>query len=188
MRKITFLLLALICLDSFAQTTMRDVLKAMPDSMVPYLSANNLLDMIDFSDTNMDAVVTNSLGGRSQMNKLTDDFVSIRLNESSDIAMRLLHVDTPVDSAQKIVCMVSTYGTDIRESTISFYSLKWKPLSVSDYIELPEDMTVATLSDQDAQLTFCSENGLDARANEEQKEISKQLTTFNWNEKFVKEF
>ncbi len=177
MRKIILLLLAMICLDSFAQTTMRDVLKAMPDSMIPYLSANNLLDMIDFSDTNMDAV-----------NKLTDDFVSIRLNESSDIAMRLLHVDTPVDSAQKIVCMVSTYGTDIRESTISFYSLKWKPLSVSDYIELPEDMTVATLNDQDAQLTFCSENGLDARANEEQKEIPEQLTTLNWRGKFVKEF
>ena len=176
MRKIILLLLAMICLDSFAQTTMRDVLKAMPDSMIPYLSANNLLDMIDFSDTNMDAVVTNSLGGRSQMNKLTDDFVSIRLNESSDIAMRLLHVDTPVDSAQKIVCMVSTYGTDIRESTIS------------DYIELPEGMIIATLSEQDAQLTYCSENGLDARANEEQKEISKQLTTFNWNGKFVKEF
>ena len=188
MRKITLLLFALICLDSFAQTTMRDVLKAMPDSMVPYLSANNLLDMIDFSDTNMDAVVTNSLGGRSQMNKLTDDFVSIRLSESSDLAMRLLHVDTPVDSAQQIVCVVSTYGTEIRESTSSFYSLKWKPLPVSDYIELPEYMTVATLSDQDAQLTFCSENGLDARANEEQKEISKQLTTLNWHDRFVKEF
>ena len=188
MRKITFLLLALICLNSYAQTTMRDVLKAMPDSMVPYLSANNILDMIDFSDTNMDAVVTNSLGGRSQMNKLTDDFVSIRLNESSDLTMRLLHVDTPVDSAQQIVCVVNTYGTDILESTISFYSLKWKPLPVSDYIELPEDMVVATLSDQDAQLTYCSENGLDARANEEQKEIPKQLTTLNWRGKFVKEF
>ena len=174
MRKIIFLLLAMICLDSFAQTTMRDVLRTMPDSMVPYLSANNLLDMIDFSDTNMDAVVTNSLGGRSQMNKY--------------LTMRLLHVDTPVDSAQQIICMVCTYGTDIRESTISFYSLKWKSLPVSDYIELPEDMTVATLSDQDAQLTFCSENGLDARANEEQKEISKQLTTLNWNGRFVKEF
>lgn len=188
MRKIILLILAMICLDSFAQTTMRDVLKAMPDSMVPYLSANNLLDMIDFSDTNMDAVVTNSLGGRSQMNKLTDDFVSICLNESSDLTMRLLHVDTPVDSAQQIVCVVSTYGTDIRESTISFFSLKWKPLPVSDYIELPEDMVIATLSDQDAQLTYCSENGLDARANEEQKEISKQLTTLNWRGKFVKEF
>ena len=186
MRKITFLLLALICLDSFAQTTMRDVLKAMPDSMVPYLSANNLLDMIDFSDTNMDAVVTNSLGGRSQMNKLTDDFVSIRLNESSDLTMRLLNVDTPVDSAQQIVCVVSTYGTDIRESTISFYSLKWKPLPVSDYIELPENMVVATLSDQDAQLTYCSENGLDARANEEQKEIIKPSTILKWMGKYVK--
>ena len=186
MRKITLLLLAMICLDSYSQTTMRDVLKAMPDSMVPYLSANNLLDMIDFSDTNMEAVVTNSLGGRSQMNKLTDDFVSIRLNESSDLAMRLLHVDTPVDSAQQIVCVVSTYGTDIRESTISFYSLKWNPLPVSDYIELPQNMIIATLSDQDAQLTYCSENGLDARANEEQKETVKQLTTLNWCDKFVK--
>ena len=186
MRKITLLLLAMICLDSFAQTTMRDVLKEMPDSVVPYLSENNLLDMIDFSDTNMDAVITNSLGGRSQMNKLTDDFVSIRLSESSDLAMCLLNVDTPVDSALQIVCVVTTYGTDIRESTIGFYSLKWKPLPISDYIELPEDMVVATLSDQDAQLTFCSENRLDARANEEQKEIPKRLTTFNWCGKFVK--
>ena len=188
MRKITFLLLAIICLVSYGQTTMRDVLKAMPDSMVPYLSANNLLDMIDFSDTNMDAVVTNSLGGRSQMNKLADDFVSIHLNESSNLTMRLLHVDTSVDSAQQIICMVCTYGTDIRESTISFYSLKWKSLPVSDYIELPEGMIIATLSEQDAQLTYCSENGLDARANEEQKEIPKRLTTFNWCGKFVKCF
>ena len=35
MRKIILLLLAIICQDSFAQTTMRDVMKAMPDSLIP---------------------------------------------------------------------------------------------------------------------------------------------------------
>ena len=35
-RKITFYFLAFLCLDAYAQTTMRDMLKTMPDSLIPY--------------------------------------------------------------------------------------------------------------------------------------------------------
>lgn len=186
MRKIIFLFLAFLCLDAYAQTTMRDMLKTMPDSLVPYLSENNRLDMIDFVDTNMEAIVTNTLGGKSQMNKLTDNYVSIRLNESSDLAMRLLDVETPVDSARQIVCVVTTYGTDIRESTIRFFSLSWKPLPMTDYLLLPDEMVVATIGDDDPTLTLQYECRLNAPANEEQKAITKPSTILKWTGKYVK--
>jgi len=185
-RKIIFFLLAFLCLDAYAQTTMRDMLKTMPDSLIPYLSENNRLDMIDFVDTNMEAIVTNDLGGKSQMNKLTDNYVSLRLNESSELAMRLLDVETPVDSAQQIVCVVSTYGTDVRESTIRFFSLTWKPLPVADYLVLPDEMVVATIGDNKPTLTLQYECRLNAPANEEQKEITKPSTILKWMGKYVK--
>ena len=100
--------------------------------------------------------------------------------------MRLLDVETPVDSAQQIVCVVSTYGTDVRESTIRFFSLTWKPLPVADYLVLPDEMVVATIGDNEPTLTLQYECRLNAPANEEQKEITKPSTILKWMGKYVK--
>ena len=67
MRKTTLLFCLLWALGLSAQITVRDLLKSMPDSVIPYLTENNRLDMIDFMESNMDAVVTNTLGGKSQL-------------------------------------------------------------------------------------------------------------------------
>ncbi|MBR6998224.1 MAG: DUF3256 family protein, partial [Prevotella sp.] len=42
---------------------MADLFKAMPDSLMPYLTKNNRLDMIDFMEANMKAEITNQLEG-----------------------------------------------------------------------------------------------------------------------------
>ena len=52
-----------LTLTVMSQTTMRDVFRQMPDSIVPYLTENNRLDFIDFIDSNMKAEVTNAFGG-----------------------------------------------------------------------------------------------------------------------------
>jgi hypothetical protein len=187
MRKTTLLFCLLWALGLSAQITVRDLLKSMPDSVIPYLTENNRLDMIDFMESNMDAVVTNTLGGKSQLLQLTDQYASIQLNESSSVAMRLLDVPTPVDSLSQILCLVRTYGSDIRESTIAFYSLAWRLLPISDYFSQPNDMFSATLGDKEPCLTLRQELILDSLGEEEKEKSKEVLTTLKWNGCFVKE-
>ena len=187
MRITIFLFYLLGALGLSAQTTMRDLLKTMPDSIVPYLTVNNRLDMIDFMESNMDAVVTNAFGGKSQMLKLTDQYVSIQLSESSEIIMRLLDVPVPVDSFPQILCLVRTYGSDIRESTVTFYSFAWRQLTTADYFSQPSNMFSATLGEKEPSLIFRQETRLDALGGEEKEKSSEVLTILKWDRGFVKE-
>lgn len=192
MRSIFLPLLLAATLVAVAQTTIRDVFKQMPDSIVPYLDANNRLDFIDFIDSGMKAEVNNALGGKSVLQKLTDDFLDLSLNEAATLQMRLLDIAEPIDSANQVICMVRTYGSDIRESTVQFYSIKWRLLPTADYLTMPESdgltMFIATFGEQEPTLTLQSECRLDAPANEEQKEIGKKQITLKWKGRFVKEF
>ena len=72
--------------------TMREVFRQMPDSLLPYLSENNRLDFIDFMDSKMNAEVSNALGGKSWMLKLTDNYAAVLLSEASTMEMCLLTV------------------------------------------------------------------------------------------------
>ena len=70
--------MALLVAATFSQASaqsiqIRDAFRAMPDSLMPYLSKNNRLDFIDFLDSNMKAEVKNALGGTSEMLSLGDD-------------------------------------------------------------------------------------------------------------------
>lgn len=118
--------------------TAKEVFKAMPDSLLPYLSQNNRLDFIDFMESNMEAKVTNALNGKSEMTALSDRYLCLQLNEASRLQLRLLPVNTPVDSMNYIVCMVRTYGVEAQSSVVSFYSCLWRQL------ELTVDQLVTT--------------------------------------------
>lgn len=186
MRKIIVILFLMGTLGMFAQTTMREIIKQMPDTIVPYLTENNRLDFIDFIDSGMKAEVSNTLGGKSQMQKLTDLFASITLNEASTLQLRLLDTTVPVDSATQIICLVQTYGTNLRESKMAFFSVKWRRLPVSDYVSLPEGMWIATWNEKEPSLTLTYENQLDAAANEEQQPMQEVSITLKWDGFFLK--
>ena len=171
-------LLFIICYLLFSPVgaqTMRDVIKQMPDTLVPYLKQNARLDFIDFMDSGMKAEVSNDLGGRSLLTELTDDFASLTLNSASQIQLRLLDVQEPVDDASQIICMIRTFGDDIRESTIGFYSVKWRALPSEKRITLPPYMHHITLSSKAPELTIERETGMERPANEEQREVEKML-------------
>lgn len=105
-RTFTFLLLLFYALVPLQAQTMRDVLKAAPDSVVSTLTTNNRLDMIDFMDAKMKAEVTNMLGGKSEMLFLSDDSLAIRMSDALLLEMRLAAVDTV-----KTVSVKQTYLT-----------------------------------------------------------------------------
>ena len=108
-----------------AQLLMSEVFKQMPDSLFPYLTANNRLDMIDFMEAKMKAEVTNALEGTSEMMFLSDDSLSIRMNASLRIDMRL----TERDSLVVEVAKTYTINGQQEEKLVQYFSASWCPLS-----------------------------------------------------------
>lgn len=127
MKKIVLLIvIALGFLPAVAQRpTMAEVFKVMPDSLMPYLSTNNRLDMIDFMEAKMKAEVTNLLDGTTEMTALSDDSLSITMNERLRVDMRLTVRDSLV------VEMTKTYTISEHqvEKVVQYYSTTWCPLS-----------------------------------------------------------
>lgn len=104
----------------------REVFKLMPDSLLPYLTQNNRLDMIDFMDAKMKAAVDNQLGGESEMTYLSDDSLCIKMNESMTLELKMLR-----DEKEPIVFMKRTYQITERQKEILIgrYSFSWRPIS-----------------------------------------------------------
>ena len=190
MRKFLPILILFMTLSASAQdhvTNMRDMLKQMPDTLLPFLPENARLDFIDFIESNMKAEVSNSLEGKSELATLTDSYALLNLTKSSQIEMRLLDTTEEIDSMHQLLCVVRSYGTDIRESVVEFYSLRWRKLPTADRVGLPAEMFVANLSEREPTLSIRPECHLDAPANEEQKVIEKPLTVLKWDGEIFKE-
>lgn len=104
---------------------MSDVFAAMPDSIIPYMSKNNRLDCIDFINSNMEAIVTNALGGKSQMLLLTHDSLSLKLSDVSSMELKLLPRQTESDT---IISMKRVFLLPEKEVKTSQFTLDWKPI------------------------------------------------------------
>jgi len=108
-------------------TAMADLFKMMPDTVLPILSQNNRLDMIDFMEAGMKAEVTNLLEGQSVMTALSADSLSIRLDSALRVDMRLEHL---ADSTLQVV-VSRTYRTSLgqEEQVTDVYNAEWHLLS-----------------------------------------------------------
>lgn len=113
------------------RTTMAQLFRQMPDSLLPSLSANTRLDMVDFMEAGMRAEVKNLLEGDSEMTLLTADSLSIRMSSVLQIDMELLSVEEPVDSSCQVIRVVRTYRINENQaaSVVDMYSAAWRHLS-----------------------------------------------------------
>ena len=165
---------------------MSDVFRSMPDTLVPYLSENNRLDLIDFKNANMKAEVRNGQEGRSELLTLTDRYLDIALNAAHRMELRLLDVTEPVDSSRYILCVVDTYGEEIKESTVRFFSLSWRQQPTSRYASLPPVMFTATLPVENQELVLTPSDYPERRAIEEQEKTELFPIKLNWENDFFK--
>ncbi len=107
-----------------AKKTMREVWVTMPDSVIPYLNHNLRVELVDYWEMNADAKVKNRLDGDTKLVKMSDNYMELKLNESTDASIRLLSTG---DSTY-IICMVKTFKAPAEESSVMFFSSDWKPL------------------------------------------------------------
>lgn len=130
MKKILiFAFLACSHLSLQAQTdslNIREVFKQMPDSLLPYLTKNNKLDMMDFMDAKMKAAVDNLLGGESEMVFLSDDSLCLKMSESMTVEMKMLRGEKEPTILLRRTYQIKEHQKEI---LIRRYSSSWRPIS-----------------------------------------------------------
>jgi len=177
-------ILSLLFFANMSAQTMRDVVKQTPDTLVPLLTRNNLLDFPDYIDSQMRAELSNRLGGTSEMQQLTDDYTSIKLSSASTLQLRLLP-----QGKKKIVCLVRTYTVNdsISDSQVQFYTTEWKPLPTKKYLNVkPEGncFMQATLAAGTTDMTIRWTSPLSIRFDgDTPKQQADRPTVLRWNGK-----
>ncbi|MBQ9363932.1 MAG: DUF3256 family protein [Bacteroidaceae bacterium] len=169
---------------SLQAQTMRDVIKQMPDTILPLLTHGNLLDFPDFLESGMKAEITNKLGGVSEMLIITDDFTAIQLSKSSSVQLKLLP-----QGRKNILCMVHTYtlNDSISDSQVQFYTTDWKPLKQSKYLALQREENTfvrASVSALNTDLTLQWSYPLTLQfEGEEPRAVTPKKSVLKWNGK-----
>lgn len=154
MRHIVLLwLLVWGCMGSVcARQDIRDVFKAMPDSLMPLLTANDRADFMDFMDSKMKAVVTNKLEGKSEMTMLADDFLSIKMSERSTWQMKLL----ALNDTTSVLCVVRTVTAPEADSDVTFYNpATWEELDAKAFLPSMTDRGADEPEPYMTNLRFC---------------------------------
>lgn len=135
-----FFLLLLLCIVTplQAQTPLkaRDVFRQMPDSILPYLTENNRLDMLDFMDSHMKARVQNQFDGYSEMLSLADDSLTIQMSSVQRLTLHLLTAETAVDGSRQLICLERMIGKPAEQTQTkrSYYSVLWRKLEEKDAV------------------------------------------------------
>ena len=189
-------------MKSVQQPTMSQLFSEMPDSLFPYLSRVGRLDMIDFSAYGMKAEVTNRFDGKTEMLRLTDDYLHIRLSAVADVEMKVLpdSSSAPGDSLRYLICMVTTYGSGkCKDSAIRFYDTSWQSVERALRFRAPAGcMYAASLSPEEATLelqampiqlepnrTYMNDYNHEIKAYEDSVNLQKKL---KWNGFTFKEY
>ena len=123
----------------------QDVFKQMPNSVLPTLSENNRLDMLDFMASKMKAEVTNRLGGKSEMTVLTDTTLTIRMSEALQVEMLLLKPEDAAGADSQVICLIETFGRDSLslDSQVSFFTISWEKLNNPPQLSVSDQNTIS---------------------------------------------
>ena len=139
-------LMALFCIRVQAQN-LRTMFIEMPDTLLPLLTTNDRMDMIDFWDARMTTPVTNRLDGNSRIASLTDNFLSLELTRSSSMQIKMLNGE----GNDTLLCVVNTVAAEACDSRIHFYNSRWERVdgsmfarpSIADFFILSDSVDKA---------------------------------------------
>jgi len=136
-------LLAFTSQASAQDLMIRDVFKQMPASLLPTLSENNRLDMLDFMASNMKAEVTNRLGGKSEMTVLTDSTLTIRVSDALTVELLLLRSE---NTDKNLLCLIETFGRDSLslDSQVRFFTPSWERLNEPPQLSVSDQNTISS--------------------------------------------
>ena len=120
-----FMILALMwCASAMDAQNVKELFVSIPDTILPTLTKNDRMDMVDLIENKMENEVTNRLKGKSRLTKLTDNLAKIQLSERSEV--QLCKLPTPNSF---LICMIHSVQADAWDSNVQFYNPDWTPAS-----------------------------------------------------------
>jgi hypothetical protein len=147
MRRYIYVLILCVCALGIEAQDMKAIFIAMPDRYIPQLESAWRKDLVDLYGSGKDARLKNTMGGYSQLIKLTSDYLSLQTTERSVVEMKLL----PLVNNTYIICMVTTVSAPAPDSRINFYTTEWEPLAVEDLISpVPAGWFIKEDADKDS--------------------------------------
>lgn len=121
---IVMLIVPTALLGQQLQPSAKDAIKVMPDDVIPILTHNNMLDMLDFMSAGQKAEVTNRLNGKTEMTLLSENCAAIKLSSTTRIDIHLMQ---RADN-EMLIYMISTNEAEdsLRDSQVKVFNSKWQ--------------------------------------------------------------
>ena len=145
-----------LCPSLNAQKSMSDVWVNMPDTLMTYLNWDKRKDLTAYFQMGAEATIPSLLGEEARLLKLTDNYISLKLNQSTNMQMAILKT---IDN-DSLICMVRTYYGGIEqeggaaESVIAFYDMQWHKIDNSRFLKTIEPAELTHKPDSIAQETY----------------------------------
>lgn len=111
-----------------AQTTVTDIIKTIPQEILPYIDDDQRKEINEFAGVQDTIEIKNSLNGTTRIFTANNSFAQIDLNEAARLQIKLL----PLNDSTQIVCLLKTVTKPVPDSEIRFYSTTWSPIA-SDF-------------------------------------------------------
>jgi hypothetical protein len=106
---------------------MKTLFTQIPDAYLPQLEIAWRKDLAELFLAGKDARLQNTMGGYSQLQQLTDNYLMLRVTERSVVELKML----PLINHTYIICMVTTIEGPAPDSRVSFYTTEWQRLDPS---------------------------------------------------------
>jgi len=120
---IVFFMVAVLSLTVHAKS-LRELFVAMPDSVLPTLSANLRLELVELSEMVVRAEAKSLLGSDCVLDTITSNYLQLSTSKAALVQMRLL----PQTEGDSILCVVKTFSATEKESDVRFYDEGWREL------------------------------------------------------------
>lgn len=100
---------------------MANAFKNAPSTIIPLLSTDTRLDMIDYFTSNMSTPSKNQWGGKSVIDAMTPESMHIVLTPASELQIIALPA-----GADSLIAVISTVSTPAPDSKMTVYSSDWR--------------------------------------------------------------
>ena len=153
MKRIFLTLMITFNLIAVNAQEMRQLWIEMPDSIVPYLNKSLRTELADYVTMKMKPEVVNSLQDTTRIEKFTNNYIRVQLNNASKLEIKSLDNST--------IALVQTWNGPIAESKLMLFSKEWKlkpfEIDLTPVCEKPDSMLQQRYEDllSMANITLC---------------------------------
>ena len=143
MKKTLIIICFLTCWLCASAQSLREVWIEMPDSVLPYLSKSQRIELADYVDMKADPAVLNAFGDSVRIERMTNNYLLVKASKVTRLEIKLLDNNT--------LALVQTWKAPVAESKLSLFNLQWQPkeavVEYNENIVKPDTMTDEEFND-----------------------------------------